>query len=325
MEFGLQLALDDWAQLRDVAQAAEKLGFKAIYFPDHLLSEGPERQAMGRPAHDPMVQIAVVAEATRRIRVGPLVLCNLFRHPAVTARSFATLDELSGGRLIAGLGTGWTETEFRMTGIAFPDIGTRLRMLDEALTCIRGIWNEKPFSFRGEFYTFQDAALVPKPVQRPYPPFLLGGGGRGLLRVAAKHADAVNIVAETGRPGYISLAYAARLTDETFQEKVRFLRSEAKRHGRDGNAIRISQVAFTAAVTDSPAATATMAEGMAGMFGGSPEAVLRSPLFLVGTPEECVAELRRREQVWGVNETIFAFPGEHVMRRLGEEILPKLR
>src|SRR5206468_528771 len=80
--------------------------------------EGPERQRDDHPAYDPMVQAAVAAEATRRVRIGHLVLCNLFRHPAVTARSLATLDELSRGRLVAGLGAGWTESEFRMTGIA---------------------------------------------------------------------------------------------------------------------------------------------------------------------------------------------------------------
>src|SRR5437773_2462492 len=100
MKFGLQVGFPDWKQLRDVAQAAEGLGFHSIYFPDHLVHEGPERQRDDHPAYDPMVQAAVVAEATRRVRIGHLVLCNLFRHPAVTARSLATLDELSGGRLV---------------------------------------------------------------------------------------------------------------------------------------------------------------------------------------------------------------------------------
>ena len=138
MRFGLQAGWGDAARLRDLAQAAENLGFDALYFPDHLVHEGPERERGDEPAYDPIVQAAILADATRRVRIGHLVLCNLFRHPAVTARSLATLDELSGGRLVAGLGTGWTETEFRMTGIPFPDIGTRLRMLDEALVCIRG-------------------------------------------------------------------------------------------------------------------------------------------------------------------------------------------
>src|SRR5262249_43349194 len=155
--------------------------------------------------YDPVVQAAIVAEATRRVRIGHLVLCNLFRHPAVTARSLATLDELSGGRLIAGLGTGWTETEFRMTGLAFPDIGTRLRMLDEALPCLRGPWPAAPFSSGGASPPSRAAAPPPRPVRRPHPPSLPGGSGKGPPRIAARHADGVNIISGTGKPGYIAM------------------------------------------------------------------------------------------------------------------------
>ncbi len=324
MKFGLQVGFPDWKQLRDVAQAAEGLGFHSIYFPDHLVHEGPERQRDDHPAYDPMVQAAVVAEATGRVRIGHLVLCNLFRHPAVTARSLATLDELSGGRLVAGLGSGWTETEFRMTGIAFPDVTTRLRMLDEALTCIRGLWGGEPFSFAGEFYRFQDAVLFPKPVQRPHPPFLLGGNGRGLLRLAARHADELNIISGTGRTGYIALAEVSKLTDESFRAKARFAREEAARHGRDGSAIAISQTIFTLMLTDAPQATRALAESFGKMLGQAPDAVLRSPLSLIGTPEECVAELGRRAREWEVAETIFAYRSDDVLRRLGEEVLPRV-
>jgi len=317
MRFGLQVGFPDWKQLRDVAQAAEGLGFHSIYFPDHLVHEGPERQRDDHPAYDPMVQAAVVAEATRRVRIGHLVLCNLFRHPAVTARSLATLD-------VAGLGSGWTETEFRMTGIAFPDVTTRLRMLDEALTCIRGLWGGEPFSFAGEFYRFQDAVLFPKPVQRPHPPFLLGGNGRGLLRLAARHADELNIISGTGRTGYIALAEVSKLTDESFRAKARFAREEAARHGRDGSAIAISQTIFTLMLTDAPQATRALAESFGKMLGQAPDAVLRSPLSLIGTPEECVAELGRRAREWEVAETIFAYRSDDVLRRLGEEVLPRV-
>src|SRR4029450_9118358 len=143
MNFGLQLGWVEFDLLRDLAQTAEGLGFRSVFFPDHLLAEGPEKQAMGVPALDPLMQAAVVAGATSRVRIGHLVLCNLFRHPAVTARSLAPLGQVRGGgvRMIAGLGSGWTETDFRMTGIPFPEIGPRLRMLDEALTCLRGLWS----------------------------------------------------------------------------------------------------------------------------------------------------------------------------------------
>jgi probable F420-dependent oxidoreductase len=271
-----------------------------------------------------MIAAALLCAATRRARVGHLVLCNLFRHPVITAQSLATLDHLSGGRAVAGLGTGWTESEFRMTGIPFPDVTTRLRMLDEALTCIRGLWTQEQTTVAGEFYRLQDAILWPKPVQRPYPPIVLGGSGRGLLRVAARHADVVNVISEVGRGGYIAMKNVGRLTDEAFRAKVRFVREEAARHGRDGEAIRISNVVFTTVLTDSPAATRETAAGLGAVFAAPPEVVRAMPLALVGTPEECVAELRRRAQVWHVGEFVFPFTGEAMLRRLAEEVLARL-
>jgi probable F420-dependent oxidoreductase len=324
MDCAIQLGWIEFHRLRDLSQTAEELGFSTVYFPDHLLAEGPERQAMGLPSFDPMMQAAVVASATSRIRIGHLVLCNLFRHPSVTARSLATLDQMSGGRMVTGLGSGWTETEFRMTGIPFPEIGARLRMLDEALTCIRGLWGAEPFSHDGEFYHFRDADLTPRPIQSK-PPFVLGGGGKGLLRVAARHADVVNIVSDTGRAGYIALANAIKLTDDTYREKVSFLRAEADRAGRDGKAIRISGLLFTAQLTESRAAAAAVVEGIASMFGVPPAAILGSPLFLIGTPEDCITELRRRQRDWGLSEVVLSGAGApDLVERFGREILPHI-
>ncbi|MGH7819871.1 MAG: TIGR03619 family F420-dependent LLM class oxidoreductase, partial [Candidatus Binatia bacterium] len=243
MEYGLQLANMDLAKLRDAAQAAEGLGYDLVTFPDHIVLEQTEGQYDPKAlAWDPMVLAATVCDATKKIRVGHLVLCNLFRHPAITAQSLASLDQLSGGRLIAGLGTGWTESEFRMTGIPFPEIGVRIRMLDEALTCMRSLWANEETTFEGEFYRFRQAILWPKPVQRPHPPVLLGGSGRGILRLAAKHADVVNIISDVGKAGRITLESVKRLDDERFRDKIRFVRDEAKRLGRDPGAIRISNV-----------------------------------------------------------------------------------
>ena len=325
LRFGLQITNVELPRLRDIGQAAEELGFHTLYLPDHIVHEGPERQ------HDPhhlsydvMIQAALLAEATRRVQVGHLVLCNLFRHPVMTAQSLATLDHLRGGRAVAGLGSGWTETEFRMTGIPYPDIATRLRMLDEALTCMRSLWTNEQTTFEGEFYRFRDAILWPKPVQKPHPPIVLGGSGRGLLRVAARHADVVNVIAEVGKGGYIAMANVGRLTDEAFRSKIRFLREEATRHGRDAAGIRISTVAFTTIITDSPAATRATAETFGRMLGLEPEGVLCAPLALIGTPEECVAELRRRAREWQVTEFVFPYTGDETTRRLAQEVLARL-
>jgi probable F420-dependent oxidoreductase len=325
MEFGLQIANHEPARVRDIAQAAESLGYDLILFPDHVVMEGPGGQYDPHAlAYDHVTMAAVVAEATKRIRLGHLVLCNLFRHPAITAQALMTLDHISGGRLVAGLGSGWTETEFRMTGIPFPPIAERLRMLDEALTCIRSLWTNERTTFDGEFYKFRDAILWPKPIQQPHPPILLGGGGKGLLRIAARHADVVNINIDTGKPGKIDFEEIKKVTDETYRAKIKFVRDEAARLGRKPDAVRISEPLFQLIITDSPAATRQTAEAMAPMFGVTPELMLKSPVALIGTPEECVAELRRRAKEWNVAQFIFsgtAGDDERSMRRLKEQIL----
>lgn len=326
MQFALQLGNLDWQRLKDVAQAAEELGFDSLMMPDHFIFEGPERQAnLDYFAYDAMVKAAVVAEATKNVDIGHLVLCNLFRHPMITAQSIMSLDTLSGGRAFLGIGTGWTETEFRMTGIAFPDIGTRLRMLDEALTVIRSLLGEERTTFEGEFYRFKDAILHPKPIRKPYPPVLLGGGGRGLLRLAAKHADVVNIISDTGRPAKISIAEIAKLTEDAYLAKIRFVREEAARLGRDADAIAISNAIFTVAITDTEEEARSVSQAMAGFFQLPAEVIGQTPLALIGTPEQCVVELRRRIAKWGLSQVTFAFTDEGSMKRLAQEILPEVR
>ena len=161
LEFGFQLANMEPARMRDLAQAAEALDYDFIVFPDHLVLEGPERQRDPHALAWDMVSVAAwLAGATKKIRIGHMVLCNLFRHPAITAQSLTTIDHLSNGRLLAGLGSGWTQTEFEMTGIPFPPITERLRMLDEALTVIKSLWANEQTTFDGEFYHLKDAMLV---------------------------------------------------------------------------------------------------------------------------------------------------------------------
>jgi probable F420-dependent oxidoreductase len=325
MEFGLQIANMQPAKFREVARTAEELGFDLILFPDHIVMEGPEHQMDPHAlAYDHIAVAAALMEATKKIRIGHLVLCNLFRHPVITAQSLMTLDHLSNGRLVAGLGTGWTETEFKMTGIEFPPITERLRMLDEALTCIRSLWSNEQTNFDGEFYHLKDAILWPKPIQKPNPPILLGGGGKGLLRIAAKHADVVNIISESGKAGHISFEYIKKMTSDAFREKVDFVRTEAKKNGRKPDAIQFSNAIFAPTITDTREQSRQTAEAMAPMFGMTVEGVRQSPLALIGTPEECVVELKRRAKEWDVTQFIFSGPigqDEKGLRRLREDIL----
>jgi probable F420-dependent oxidoreductase len=272
-----------------------------------------------------MIIAATVADATKKIKVGHLVLCNLFRHPVITAQSLVALDHVSNGRLLAGLGTGWTQTEFEMTGIPFPPIGERLEMLDEALECITSLWANERTTFDGKHYHLRDAILWPKPLQKPRPPIVVGGGGKGLLRIAAKYADYVNIIPDAGKGGKVSIDEVKKMTDESFRKKLDFVRDEAKRLGRDPSKIKFSNFIFTPIVTNSKEETRQTADMMAGGFGmASGDAMLQSPMSLIGTPDECVTELKRRAKAWGVSQFIFATVmgiDEAHVRRLGEQVL----
>ena len=326
MEFVLQLSNLEPARVRAIAQVAEGVGFDAIVFPDHVVMEGPERQYDPHTlAYDAMIMAAVVADATKKIKVGHLVLCNLFRHPVITAQSLVALDHVSNGRLLAGLGTGWAETEFQMTGIPFPPITERLEMLDEALQCITSLWANERTNFDGKYYHLRDAILWPKPIQKPRPPVIVGGGGKGLLRIAAKYADYVNIVPDAGKGGKVSIDEVKKMTDESLRKKLDFVREEARRLGRDAGAIKFSNFIFNAMLTNSKEETRKTAEMMAAGFGmASGDAMLQSPMSLIGTPEECIAELKRRAKVWGVSQFIFATVmgvDEAHTRRLYEQVL----
>lgn len=324
MEFGIQLANIEPPRFRAMAQTMEGLGYHLVCFPDHIVMEGPEKQYDPHGlAYDMIVIAAAVIEATKKIQVGHLVLCNLFRHPVITAQSLTTLDHLSGGRLLAGLGSGWTETEFEMTGILFPPITERLRMLDEALTVIRSLWANERTTFDGEFYKLKDAILWPKPLQKPRPPIIVGGGGKGLLRIAAKHADYLNLIPGAGKAGHISLSEVKRFNDEVYREKVDFVRAETTRNGRSADAVKISSFVFITMLTDSRDATRKTAEQMAQAFGQTSEELLQSPMILIGTPEDCIVELKRRVKSWGLSQVIFSGQGmdEAAIRNLWEKVL----
>ena len=325
MEFGIQLGGLEPAQYRAHAQTAEALGYDPIVFADHLVNEGPDRQLdVKSKAWDHIAMAAIVMEATKKVRVGHLVLCNLFRHPAITAQSLTTLDHISGGRLLAGFGSGWTETEFKMTGIQFPPITERLRMLDESIECILSLWKNERTTFDGEFYHFKDAIQWPKPIQQPHPPIILGGGGKGLLRIAAKYADYINVVPEAGKRGHISMEAVKRTNDKSFREKVAFVRDEARKLGRKPEAVKVSNFVFAMILSESREATRKTAEMMAPMFQQTADELLESPMILIGTPEECIAELKRRAKDWGTQQTIFTGDigqNEKSMRDLYEKVL----
>jgi alkanesulfonate monooxygenase SsuD/methylene tetrahydromethanopterin reductase-like flavin-dependent oxidoreductase (luciferase family) len=176
--------------------------------------------------------MATLAQRTKTIRIGSHVACMLFRHPAMTARLFAQIDEASGGRVIAGVGAGWTRAEFTMMGIEFPSISERLQMMDEAVAVMRGLWGEPPFTYEGTYYRVADAVCRPRPAQQTGPPIMLGGSGNGILRRAGQWADIIHMVPVIGAAGTTTLDELQKFTDAAIPAKLARVRAAAERAGR---------------------------------------------------------------------------------------------
>jgi len=194
--FGLQVfPIDTPSQpahaLLAAGQLAETLGFDAFFVGDH-----PAWALEG------WLHLAALAMRTSRIRLGSIVNCVSYRHPVMLARLAADLDQLSGGRLILGLGIGWDEHEFANLGLPFLPVPERQAQLEETIHMLRGVWGEEPFTFAGRYYQTEGARITPRPLQQPYPPLLLAGGGeRVTLRQVAQYAQACNFIAFDGAGG----------------------------------------------------------------------------------------------------------------------------
>jgi F420-dependent oxidoreductase-like protein len=178
-----------------VAKATEEYGFDAFFRSDHYVKMG---DVSGLPGpSDAWITLAGLARETRRIRLGTLVTAATFRQPGPLAISVANVDQMSGGRVELGLGTGWFEEEHAAYGIPFPSLAERFDRLEEQLRIVTGLWETptgKTFSFEGEHYRLAESPALPKPAQQPRPPVIIGGAGaKRTPRLAARYADEYNV------------------------------------------------------------------------------------------------------------------------------------
>ncbi len=184
-----------WPQWVALAQACEEHGVGTLFRSDHYLSVDGHDE---RGSLETWATLAGLAAVTTRLRLGALVSPATFRHPSVLAKLATAVDHISGGRVELGLGAGWNEREHEAYGFAFPPLGERMELLEEQLAIVRGAWAEGPFSFTGKHYRLSAVDALPKPVQRPHPPVLIGGSAKPrTARLAARFADEYNTVFAT--------------------------------------------------------------------------------------------------------------------------------
>ena len=209
----------------ELARHAEATGWDGFWYADHFMPNAPDTST---PWPEAWMTLAGVGALVPRLRLGTLVAGNTYRHPAVLAKMAATLDHMTGGRVVLGLGSGWQENEHRQYGIPFYTVKERLQRLEEACAVIKALFSETKAQFAGHFYQLEDASLEPKPVQRPLPLLIGGGGEQRTLRITARFADAWNVWGDVA----------------TLRHKMEILDRHCADLGRDPKAIRRTAVAL---------------------------------------------------------------------------------
>jgi probable F420-dependent oxidoreductase len=266
------------------------MGYNALYLPDHF---------DGQPS--PIAALMAAADATTTLRIGSLVFDNDYRHPVVLAKEAATLDLLSDGRLDLGLGAGWLVKDYERSGIPYDSPGTRIDRLEEAITIIKGLFADGKFSFQGKHYSIDGLEGFPKPVQKPHPRFLIGGGARRILSLAAREADIVHLNYNL-REGRINPQLVRTGAADATDEKVSWVREAA---GDRFEHIELGMTVFFATVTDDPESVAAAVGPGMQLEAGE---VLEMPHFLIGTIDQIVEALQGRRERFGFSH--IAVPGD---------------
>jgi probable F420-dependent oxidoreductase len=285
-------------QLTETARRAEAIGIDTLVVPDHLI-----------PQMAPVPTMAAIAAVSDRLRIAAFVLNNDLRHPAVLAQELASLDVLSEGRLDVAIGAGWNRTEYAAIGIDFDPTPVRQARLAEAVAVLKGCFAEGPFSFSGEHYTITDYDAQPKPVQRPHPPVLIGGGGRKTLTLAAREAQIVGLAPRILPNG---AGDPQSITVEGTREKIDWVR-EAAGDRFDELELNIYPSMTGVSITDEPLREAReVAERLEERSGVrvSPEELLEAPHIFVNTVDGFVEKFRRMRDELGISSIMVGALGE---------------
>lgn len=307
LHVGVQLQAQDtsWADYLKALQSVEELGFGSAWTFDHILPfAGPDDRA----CFETLTTMGAWAAVTSRTRIGVLVNGVLYREPVVLAKAAAQVDQMTGGRLEFALGAAWAEREFATYGWPFPPVAERYARLEEALQVTKLLWGQHRTTFEGKYYRLHEAPCEPKPVQSPHPPITIGGTSVGTLRIAARHADRLNMI---GSP-------------EKIGGKIAKFEQLCAESGRDPQ-----QVEFSVHPTLAIAATAGQAESTAAAIAaaqGADLATVRGS-WVIGAPDDVAAQLSKYIAL-GVSHFVIAI-GQPFdvgqLRLFVEEVLPALQ
>jgi probable F420-dependent oxidoreductase len=278
---------------RETVRKVEDLGYSTLFLADHYLGPGPAQKAARTPRQDlaPIAAMAAAAAFTETLRIGCRVFCVDYHVPAVLAKEAATLDLLSDGRLEFGIGAGWSEVEYTAMGLDFDRPGRRIAKLAEVVSLIRAHWRGEELDVSGDFVQVHGYAGTPRPVQRPHPPIMIGGGGQRILTLAGREADIVSMS---------SVPFVARDDDgldpvAVAQRRIGYVREAA---GERFPGLDVEGSPYFTAITDD---AETALAGVAKSTGIAVDLLRHHPNVLVGSTEGVAESLYSRRDSLGVN------------------------
>lgn len=300
MDFSLWPAASrTWQEILEGAEYAERTGWHGVWIADHFLQNGDD---LSIPVNEALALLAGLAARTERVRIGSMVLGNTYRHPAVVANWAATVDQMSGGRFVLGVGAGWQVNEHEVYGIELPAVKELLARFEEACQVIRGLLTEDRFSFDGKYYQLSGAPLEPKPAKLP---LLIGASGEKVaLRIVARYADEWN---------HWGLPEVARHKGEVF-------RAHCEKLGRDPATVRRSTQAMIQVINPGDTEAEARRDGL--IAAGRPT-IIGTADYVLDTiaqyPEAGIDELLIPDSFYGSGNQRF-----DALERLREEVLVKL-
>ncbi|HYB91653.1 MAG TPA: TIGR03619 family F420-dependent LLM class oxidoreductase [Candidatus Binataceae bacterium] len=320
IKFNAGLPNGDFNAMVALAKRAEELGFYSVSIDDHFFMRG--LMADPRQPHlECFTTLAAIAAATKSVRLVPLVTAMSYRNPALLAKMMATIDHISGGRLIAGLGAGWFQEEYIAYNYHYPSNAERIEQLADGIKVLKAMWTEDEPSYHGRFFSIEKAYCDPKPVQKPYPPILIGGGGKKILQIAAQEADILNLNPPVMR-GMVEVAEALKFGKDEVKRRVAMLRGFAKAAGRSENAVELSGGGMVIAANDKSTAEAMIRATAQAAGVADVELARQSPMVLAGTFADVKRELAWRIENFGMSYFFLNFMSIDAMETFAKEVKP---
>ena len=312
VKFGLDLTIWPWEyaafdEIVETAELAEKLGLDSVWMSDHLMYTVPDKGSL-----EAFASLSAVAAKTKRITVGTKVVCAPFRHPALIAKAGATLDIISGGRFVLGIGAGWLKKEFEAFGFPFEK---KASVTHESVEIVKMLWEKPSVDYDGRFYKIRDGTCLPKPLQKPHPPIWIGSSGPRMLKLTAELGD-----------GWV----IPNPTVDEYRQKLETIRKHARKVGRRGEQIEAGCYAYASISLSSEEAWKTAEEQILPERRRAvrPNLSLRDigEICVVGDPDEWIGRIEAYVKAGAEHIIVKIVPTNHENIRLyAEKVVPYFR